>query len=29
LKDYLRQSHRIVSLRLPKKTQRELGLNGA
>jgi predicted DNA-binding protein (MmcQ/YjbR family) len=27
LKDYLRHSHRIVSLGLPKKTQRELGLN--
>jgi len=27
LEDYLRQSHRIVSLGLPKKTQRELGLN--
>jgi predicted DNA-binding protein (MmcQ/YjbR family) len=29
LKDYLRQSHRIVSLGLSKKTQRELGLNQA
>ncbi|MDJ0951521.1 MAG: MmcQ/YjbR family DNA-binding protein [Alphaproteobacteria bacterium] len=27
LKDYLRQSHRIVSLGLTKKLQRELGLN--
>ncbi len=27
LKDYIRQSHRIVSLGLPKKKQRELGLN--
>ena len=27
LKDYLRQSHRIVSLGLSKKRQRELGLN--
>jgi predicted DNA-binding protein (MmcQ/YjbR family) len=27
LQDYLRHSHRIVSLGLPKKTQRELGLN--
>ncbi len=27
LKDYLRHSHRIVSLGLPKKRQRELGLN--
>lgn len=27
LEDYLRQSHRIVSFGLPKKTQRELGLN--
>ncbi|MDJ0896438.1 MAG: MmcQ/YjbR family DNA-binding protein [Alphaproteobacteria bacterium] len=27
LKDYLRQSHHIVSLGLPKKTQRALGLN--
>ncbi len=27
LRDYLRHSHRIVSLGLPKKTQRELGLN--
>jgi predicted DNA-binding protein (MmcQ/YjbR family) len=26
LKDYLRESHRIVALGLPKKTQRELGL---
>lgn len=29
LKDYLRQSHRIVSLGLSKKKQRELGLVGA
>ena len=28
LKDYLRQSHRIVSLGLSKKKQRELGLEG-
>ena len=27
LRDYLRESHRIVSLGLPKKTQRALGLN--
>ena len=27
LKDYLRQSHKIVSLGLTKKKQRELGLN--
>ena len=27
LKDYLRQSHRLVSLGLSKKKQRELGLN--
>ena len=27
LKDYLRHSHRIVSLGLPKEKQRELGLN--
>lgn len=27
LEDYLRQSHRIVSLGLSKKKQRELGLN--
>jgi predicted DNA-binding protein (MmcQ/YjbR family) len=27
LEDYLRQSHRIVSLGLPKKKQRELGIN--
>ncbi len=27
LKDYLRESHRIVSLGLTKKKQRELGLN--
>lgn len=27
LKDYLRESHRLASLNLPKKTQRELGLN--
>ena len=29
LKDYLRESHRLASLNLPKKTQRELGLNSA
>jgi predicted DNA-binding protein (MmcQ/YjbR family) len=29
LKDYLRESHRIVSLGLTKKKQRELGLNQA
>ena len=29
LKDYLRESHRIVSLGLTKKRQRELGLNQA
>jgi predicted DNA-binding protein (MmcQ/YjbR family) len=29
LKNYLRESHRIVSLGLTKKMQRELGLNGA
>ena len=29
LKDYLRESHRIVSLGLSKKKQRELGLNDA
>lgn len=28
LKDYLRQSHRIVSLGLPKKTRKALGLDG-
>ena len=28
LKDYLRQSHQIVSLGLSKKKQRELGLEG-
>ncbi|MGH6854552.1 MAG: MmcQ/YjbR family DNA-binding protein [Aestuariivirga sp.] len=28
LKDYLRESHRLASLNLPKKLQRELGLNG-
>jgi len=27
LRDYLRESHRIVSLGLPKKTQKALGLN--
>jgi predicted DNA-binding protein (MmcQ/YjbR family) len=27
LKDYLRESHRLASLNLPKKTQREHGLN--
>jgi predicted DNA-binding protein (MmcQ/YjbR family) len=27
LKDYLRESHRLASLNLPKKKQRELGLN--
>jgi predicted DNA-binding protein (MmcQ/YjbR family) len=27
LEDYLRESHRIVSLGLTKKKQRELGLN--
>ena len=27
LRDYIRQSHRIVSLGLPMKKQRELGLN--
>jgi predicted DNA-binding protein (MmcQ/YjbR family) len=27
LKDYLRESHRLASLNLPKKVQRELGLN--
>jgi len=27
LKEYLRHSHRIVALGLPKKTQRELGLD--
>jgi predicted DNA-binding protein (MmcQ/YjbR family) len=27
LKDYLRESHRLASLNLPKKTQRDLGLN--
>ena len=27
LKDYLRESHRLASLNLPKKIQRELGLN--
>jgi predicted DNA-binding protein (MmcQ/YjbR family) len=27
LKDYLRESHRLASLNLSKKTQRELGLN--
>ena len=29
LKDYLRQSHHIVSLGLSKKKRRELGLDGA
>ena len=29
LRDYLRESHRIVSLGLSKKRQRELGLNQA
>jgi predicted DNA-binding protein (MmcQ/YjbR family) len=29
LRDYLRESHRIVSLGLTKKLQRELGLNQA
>ena len=29
LKDYLRESHRLASLNLPKKLQRQLGLNGA
>lgn len=29
LRDYLYESYRIVSLGLPKKTQRELGLNQA
>lgn len=28
LEDYLRESHRIVSLGLTKKRQKELGLNG-
>ena len=27
LRDYIRESHRIVSLGLTKKLQRELGLN--
>jgi predicted DNA-binding protein (MmcQ/YjbR family) len=27
LEDYLRESHRLASLNLPKKLQRELGLN--
>ncbi|HUT48475.1 MAG TPA: MmcQ/YjbR family DNA-binding protein [Methyloceanibacter sp.] len=27
LRDYVKQSYRIVSLGLPKKTQKELGLN--
>ena len=27
LQDYIRESYRLVSLGLPKKTQRELGLN--
>ena len=29
LKDYLRASHRLACLNLPKKTQRALGLNSA
>ena len=29
LKDYLRESHRLASLNLSKKLQRELGLNSA
>ncbi len=29
LKDYLRESYRLVSLNLTKKLQKELGLNGA
>ncbi len=29
LRDYLRESHRLASLNLTKKLQRELGLNGA
>jgi predicted DNA-binding protein (MmcQ/YjbR family) len=29
LKDYLRESYRLASLNLPKKTQRALGLNSA
>ena len=29
LKDYLRESHRLASLNLTKKVQRELGLNSA
>ena len=29
LKDYLRESYRLASLNLPKKVQRELGLNSA
>ena len=28
LKDYIRESHRLASLNLTKKLQRELGLNG-
>ena len=28
LKDYVRESHRLASLNLTKKLQRELGLNG-
>lgn len=28
LKDYVRESYRLVSLGLPKKVQKELGLNG-
>jgi predicted DNA-binding protein (MmcQ/YjbR family) len=29
LKDYLRESYRLASLNLPKKMQREMGLNSA
>ena len=29
LLDYLRESHRLASLNLPKKVQRELGLNAS
>lgn len=29
LQDYLRESYRLASLNLPKKVQRELGLNSA
>jgi len=28
LRDYIRESHRLVSLRLPRKVQAELGLGG-